>query len=265
MLRLVAFSLTLTALYAHSPRGNAQGQDVPKLVPVSLPPTLKTPLLKRITIERAESGKLIDIVRKLAIDHRLKFDIDAAVLMPIQNETVHLYPQREARFDVLLSDVLREASRISDDVAGPYCIVRKDMLVITTAEQATIKKNGALVCQVLRQPPDAIHTKVVRVIQARLTKKVDVAGGNELPFIDVLQKWGKEYDLGFGVDQVSFQTNGVTNLAEQKTTVKEGKKVALETVIRGALQSIDADLYLDPYGRLRIVHKKTYELLPKKK
>lgn len=264
MLRLVVFSLALTGLYAHSPCGNAKGQDVPKLVPVSLPPTLKTPLLKRITIEREESGKLIDIVRKLAIDHRLKFDIDAAVLMPIQNETVHLYPQRDSRFDILLSDVLREASRVSDDVAGPYCIVRKDLLVITTAEQATIKKNGALVCQVLRQPPDATHTKLVRAIQTRLARKVDVEGG-EVPLPELLQKWGKDHDLGFAVDQVSFLANGVNNLAEARPTVKAGKKVALESVIRGALRSIDADLYLDPYGRLRIVHKKTYELLPKKK
>lgn len=264
MLRLVAFSLTLTVLYAYTPCGSAQGQDVPKLVPVTLPTALKTTYLKRVTIERAESGKLVDIVKKLAIDHRLRLDIDAAVLMPIQNETVHLIAQRDARLDILLSDLLREASRISDDVAGPYCIVRKDLLVITTAEQATIKKNGALVCQVLRQPPDASYTKLVRAIQARLTRKVDVEGG-EVSLPDLLQKWGKDHDLGFTVDQVSFLANGITNLGEARPTLKAGKKVALESVIRGAFRSIDADLYLDPYGRLRIVHKKTYELLPKKK
>ena len=191
MLRLAVFSLALTVPYAHSPRVTAQGQDVPKPVPISLPPTLKTSLLKRITIERAESGNLVEIVKKLAIDHRLKFDIDAAVLMPIQNETVHLYPQRDVRFDILLSDVLREASRASDDVAGPFCIVRKDMLVITTAEQATIKKNGVLVCQVLRQPPDATHTKLVRAIQARLARKVDAVEGNELLLPELLQSGGK--------------------------------------------------------------------------
>jgi hypothetical protein len=219
-------------------------------VPIALPPALKTPLMKRVTIEKPLEGSAADLAKKLADDNKLKFAIDPSVLKEyptLASGKVTLRPQKDVRLDLLLGELLAFEGNT------PTCVVRKDTLVvIPPGREALAKGVKGEVLQVLRQAPDATHTAAVAAIKKKLATKVDMNASNEIPVLELLQAISKKHELTFVISIERFKAEGVPNIGEAKPKIKAAKGATLESVLRDTLGTVDAELVLDPYGRLTI-------------
>jgi hypothetical protein len=230
----------------------ARGQEVPNATtPVALPAALKTPLLKRVSVDKTPPAALEDLVKRLAEDNKLMIQFDPGFFTTypeVAKRKISVAPLKDVRLDVLLDGLVRQAGAV------PACTVKQGVLVfVKPADAVVTRPNKAQAVQTLLQPPDAGHAAAVAALKKKLAAKTDVQASNDAPLFEFLSAVAKKHELPFQLKPDPFREAGVPNIAEAKPTIKAAKGVTLDAILRDALKSVDADYVIDGYGNLSVV------------
>lgn len=244
----------------------AQEPAVYEHAPVALPPAMKAALAKKVTLKDME-GTPIRLVTQLAADHKLKVAFSDALtkekdlLLRGQGKVVG---QKGVRLDIVLHQFLSDAG------IPPVCVVKDDTLVFTTESDpdAVVKKKpaqpGAVVVAAVRQPPDGSHSLIVSVIRKKMTEKADYDARNAIPLVDALAAVTKQTGIPYPVNVPSFEAAGVPMVRDKLVTIKGGKMLTHDAVLREVLAPVDGAFYVDPYGSPQVVHKDDRRVRAKK-
>ena len=238
----------------------ARGQDVPTATtPVALPANLKTPLLKRVSIDKTPPAMLEDLVKRLAEDNKLKIEFDPAFFKEYPNAAkrkITVPPVKDVRLDILLDGLVRQTGAV------PACTVKDGALVfVKPADAVVTRPNKTQAVQTLLQPPDAGHAAAVAALKKKLATKTNIEATTDVPLLEFLSFVAQKHGFTFQLKDDLFKAEGVPNIAETKLTVKAAKGATLDAILRDALKSVDADYVIDGYGNLSVVPK---AVVPKK-
>jgi hypothetical protein len=241
---LLAAALAMTATADELPTATT---------PVPLPAALKTPLVKRVTIEKPAQATLEDLVKRLADDNKMKVEFDPAFFKEYPEVTkrkINVPVVRDLRLDILLDGLFREAGAV------PACTVKKDVLVFTKPADAIVTKpNKMQAVQTVLQPPDAGHTAAATALKKKLATKTDIEASTDTPVPEFLVGVAKKYEFTFQLRDDLFRAEGVPVIGQKKLTIKAAKGVTLDAILRETLGSVGADYAVDGYGNLSVIPK----------
>lgn len=229
----------------------ARGQELPKgTAPVALPAGFKA-LLKRVSVDKTPPATVEDLVKRLAEDNKVKIEFDPAFLKEfpdVAKRKIVVLPTRDVRLDILVDGLVRQVGAV------PACTVRDGALVfVKPADAVVTRPNKTQAVQTLLQPPDAAHANAVTALRRKLAAKTDVEAAADATLAQFLTVVAEKHGFAFQVKGDLFKAAGVANVAEKKLTIKAAKGATLETILRDALKSADADFVIDGYGNLSVV------------
>lgn len=237
----------------------ARGEELPTATtPVALPAGFKA-LLKRVSVDKTPPATAEDLVKRLAEDNKLKIEFDPAFLKEfpdIAKRKVTIPPVRDVRLDLVIDGLIRQVGGVST------CTVKEGVVVfVKPADAVVMRPNKTQAVQTLLQPPDAAHATAVAALKKKLVTKTDIEAINDVTIMECLSFVAEKHGFAFQIKGDLFKTSGVRNVAAQKVTIKAGKGITLDAILREALKPVDGDYAIDGYGNLSVVPKST---VPKK-
>jgi hypothetical protein len=148
----------------------------------------------------------------------------------------------DARPDVILNDFFRQVHAQPEIRDGAIWIVPRP--TGPRAQYTTI-----------RQGPDTKHVAAVKAVRSVLARRIDAEARPDIPLAEFLQVVEKKYEIPFVVRWDTFRAAGVKEPLQGMVAVKGAKEVSVESMLRTALSSGDADIVPDAYGRVEVVYK----------